>query len=85
MTAHLTPLPFLRSRRRPLAERPGPLVAAGLVTLALVVMGTGAVQAVQAVRDAQQRDQLVRVVQRACAQERAPADVCAAGRTADDD
>jgi hypothetical protein len=84
MTAHLAPLPFLRSHRRPLAERPGPWVAVALVGLALVVMGTGAVQAAQAAHDAQQRDQLVQVVERACAQERLPADVCAAGRVADE-
>jgi hypothetical protein len=52
------------------------------VGLAVVVLGAGAVQAVQAGRDADQRDQLVRVVDRACDQGRAPADVCAAGRVA---
>jgi len=83
MTAHpATPLPFLPRPNRVPAERPGRLVAAGLVGLAVVVLGAGVVQAVQAGRDADQRDQLVQVVDRACAQGRLPADVCAAGQRA---
>ena len=57
-------------------------MAAGLVGLAVVVLGTGVVQVVQAGHDADQRDELIQVVDRACDQGRAPADVCAAGRVA---
>lgn len=85
MTTHqAVPLPFPHRPHRPVCERRGP--GRGAVTLvvavALACVSFGGVQAMLAGRDASSRDDLVRTVQRACVQDRAPSDVCAAGERA---
>jgi hypothetical protein len=84
MTTHqVAPLPYLRRRYLPggdvLTKAPGRLGVWAVMALAVSSIGLGMVQSTLAAQDARQRDQLVQTVTRACAQERAPADVCAAG------